>query len=78
MIVRVADAGPGVAEADLQSIFVPFFRGSSAEANNSPDGHGLGLAISQRVVEAHQGTITAANRPAGGLCVTLSLPLRAA
>ena len=75
VIVRVADAGPGVAEAELQSIFVPFFRGSSAEASNSPDGHGLGLAISRRVVEAHQGTISAANRPAGGLCVTVCLPL---
>ena len=78
VIVRVADAGPGVADAELKSIFVPFFRGSSAEANNSPDGHGLGLAISQRVVEAHQGTISAANRPSGGLCVTVSLPLSAA
>lgn len=80
VIVRVADAGPGVAEADLQAIFAPFFRASAAnpqKPNNAQDGHGLGLAISQRVVEAHQGTISAANRPTGGLCVTVSLPLKA-
>ena len=71
VIVRVQDAGPGVAESDLQAIFAPFFRGSAVTAQ---DGHGLGLAISQRVVEAHQGTIVAANRPGGGLCVTVSLP----
>ena len=78
VIVRVADAGPGVAEADLQAIFAPFFRAGAAKPKNSPDGHGLGLAISQRVVEAHQGTISAANRPTGGLCVTVTLPLRTA
>ena len=78
MIVRVADAGPGVAEADLQAIFAPFFRAGAAKAKNSPDGHGLGLAISRRVVETHQGTISAANRPTGGLCVTVTLPLRTA
>ena len=76
VIVRVADAGPGVAEADLQAIFAPFFRAGAAKGKNSPDGHGLGLAISRRVVEAHQGTISAANRPTGGLCVTVTLPLR--
>lgn len=74
VIVRVIDAGPGVDEADLQAIFAPFFRGSATKPENSPDGHGLGLAISQRVVAAHGGTITAANRDGGGLIVTLSLP----
>ena len=79
VIVSVVDAGPGVAEAELQAIFAPFFRGSAAKPKNSPDGHGLGLAISQRVVEAHGGTIAAVNRPTGdGLIVTLSLPKRAA
>jgi two-component system, OmpR family, sensor kinase len=70
--IRVLDEGPGVAEAELQSIFAPFFRSS---ATNSFDGHGLGLAISQRVVEAHRGSIQAVNRPAGGLNVSVLLPL---
>lgn len=73
--IRVADSGKGVPEADLPAIFAPFFRsGRSA----TPDGYGLGLAISQRVVGLHGGTITAENRPEGGLCVTVFLPRRAA
>jgi two-component system, OmpR family, sensor kinase len=69
--LTIADEGPGVAAGDLASIFDPFYRGS--EAARTP-GHGLGLAIARRVVEAHGGTITASNRPTGGLAVTLRLP----
>ena len=69
--IRVLDDGPGVAEADLQAIFQPFFRSSSASA----DGHGLGLAIARQVVQAHGGSIKVANRPQGGLCVEIVLPL---
>ncbi|NHZ63283.1 ATP-binding protein [Massilia genomosp. 1] len=73
--VSVCDRGPGVAQADLASIFQPFFR-SNATSNNV-DGHGLGLAIAQRVIDAHQGTIMASNREGGGLRVDIVLPLRA-
>jgi len=69
--IRVLDRGPGVAEQDLEQIFQPFFRSSSASA----EGHGLGLAIAQHVVQAHGGTIKASNRPTGGLCVELVLPI---
>lgn len=71
--LSVLDRGPGVPAADLQAIFAPFFR--SEPASNNIDGHGLGLAIAQRVVAAHGGTIGAANRDGGGLVVTLILPL---
>jgi two-component system OmpR family sensor kinase len=71
--IEVRDRGPGIAESDLASIFEPFFR--SNQTHNNVDGHGLGLAIAQRVVHAHGGTITAANQPAGGLRVTISLPI---
>jgi two-component system OmpR family sensor kinase len=76
VLLRVIDDGPGVAEADLETIFQPFYR-SNPSANNI-DGHGLGLAIARRVIEAHGGTISAANRDAGGLCVTITLPCSAA
>lgn len=70
--ITVSDEGGGVPESELQAIFEPFFRG---QRKNSPDGHGLGLAISQRVITAHHGSIAANNRAAGGLCVTVSLPV---
>ena len=70
--IRVLDRGPGVAPADLATIFQPFFRSSSA----SVEGHGLGLAIAQHVIEAYGGNIKATNRADGGLCVEMVLPVK--
>ncbi|WP_300336380.1 ATP-binding protein [Accumulibacter sp.] len=70
--VVVSDRGPGVAEADLEAIFEPFYR---ADNNRGTSGYGLGLAIARRAVSAHGGQLRARNRPGGGLEVTLSLPL---
>jgi signal transduction histidine kinase len=71
--IRVLDRGPGVATADLQAIFEPFFRSSGAPKD--VEGHGLGLAIAQQVVQAHGGAIAACNRVDGGLCVEVTLPI---
>lgn len=73
--LSVRDHGPGVPEADLPKLFRPFFRGSNAAR---AEGHGLGLAIVERIAHAHGGQASAANAAGGGLCVTLSLPLVAA
>lgn len=69
--LRVRDQGPGVPEADLPRLFRPFFRGGNAAR---ADGHGLGLAIVQRVATAHGGRVDAVNIPGGGLEVSLQLP----
>lgn len=74
--IHVMDNGPGVAQEDLGRIFQPFYRSSNTEKD--VDGHGLGLAIAQQVVQQHGGRIAAANRTGGGLCVELSLPLMSA
>ena len=71
LCIRVLDRGPGVAPADLETIFQPFFR----SANAGTEGHGLGLAIAQHVIEAHGGSIKATNRAGGGLCVEMILPV---
>lgn len=70
--IAVCDNGPGVPEAELASLFRPFFRGSNAA---EAEGHGLGLAIVQRVANIHGGELAAANREGGGLRVSLRLPL---
>ncbi|MBN8921821.1 MAG: two-component sensor histidine kinase [Rhodanobacter sp. 68-29] len=68
----VRDHGPGVPEDELDSLFRPFFRGSNAA---HAEGHGLGLAIAQRVAKVHGGEILARNGEGGGLEVRLRLPL---
>jgi signal transduction histidine kinase len=55
----IRDTGPGISSAALDKIFNPFFTTKEA-------GTGLGLAIVHRIVEAHDGTITAGNAPDGG------------
>ncbi|WP_295992789.1 ATP-binding protein [Rugamonas sp.] len=73
LCIRVLDRGPGVPAADLDAIFQPFFRASGM--HKDIEGHGLGLAIAQHVVLAHGGSIAASNRPDGGLCVEIELPV---
>jgi len=71
--VAVLDRGPGVPENELRLIFEPFFRGSGVKGTA---GHGLGLAIARRVIEAHGGTLCASNRGGGGLCIEIALPAK--
>jgi len=69
--LRVRDYGPGVPEAVLADIFLPFRRIAIGDS----DGAGLGLAIAERAVHVHRGTIRATNAPGGGLIVELDLPV---
>ena len=71
--VSVADHGPGVPEDELAHIFEPFHRAGNG---HPAPGFGLGLAIAQRALAAHGGSIGARLRPGGGLVVDLHLPLR--
>ncbi|CAO3379162.1 sensor histidine kinase [Azospirillum argentinense] len=70
-VLTVRDSGPGIAEADLPRIFVPFF--TTKEAG---DGLGLGLSISHGIVEDFGGSLTAANHPEGGALFTIRLKRR--
>jgi signal transduction histidine kinase len=69
----VRDYGPGVHESELVSIFQPFYRVSDARDRQS-GGAGLGLAIAERVIRIHGGTIRAENTTPRGLEVEILLP----
>jgi two-component system sensor histidine kinase CpxA len=73
-VVRVTDSGPGVPEDALDKLFRPFYRIDDARGRQT-GGVGLGLAITDRAVRLHGGTIRVSNRPQGGLMVEIRLPL---
>ncbi|HEX2012377.1 MAG TPA: ATP-binding protein [Roseateles sp.] len=69
----VMDSAPGVDGEHLARIFDRFFRAEHSR-NRSSGGAGLGLTLCQRIVEAHDGHITARASPLGGLWMAISLP----
>ena len=68
-VVRVIDDGPGVPEAERDSIFRRFWRRDRTQAES----RGLGLAIVARVAETHDGSVTVDNLPDSGAVFTLRL-----
>ena len=64
--ITVSDRGPGIPDAHLKSVFLPFYR-IEASRNRETGGTGLGLAIAQQFTGALRGTLTLANRHGGGL-----------
>jgi two-component system, OmpR family, sensor histidine kinase CpxA len=71
--LTVRDHGPGVPESELVNIFQPFYRVSDARDRQS-GGAGLGLAIAERVIRIHGGTVRAENAAPRGLQVEILLP----
>jgi len=76
-ILRVVDDGPGIPEARLDEARQPFVRLDTARERNT-EGLGLGLAIVERIVQAHAGQLRLSNRPTGGLQAEIELPIAGA
>lgn len=76
--IRVADSGPGLPPQSESHVFEKFFRGRTIVADGQR-GIGLGLSICRALVEAHDGQISARNRPEGGaeFIISLACPLQA-
>jgi len=73
VLLVIRDHGKGVHGSDLERIFQPFYRVAEARDRES-GGAGLGLAISDRVVRIHGGTIHAENAEPPGLKVIIKIP----
>ncbi|MFC3681745.1 ATP-binding protein [Bacterioplanoides pacificum] len=79
--INIRDHGPGVADAQLADLLRPFVRHEDARQRSTESlqqghrGYGLGLAIADKVVRAHEGSLTLSNHPQGGLQADICLPL---
>jgi two-component system, OmpR family, sensor histidine kinase BaeS len=71
--LEVLDTGPGLSDEDQAHAFDRFYRGTAGEGTA---GSGIGLAVAAELVHAHDGEITAQNRPSGGAHVRITLPAR--
>ncbi len=70
--VTVADTGVGIAEADLERVFEEFQQVGDPDRHRA--GTGLGLALTKRLVEAHEGEILLVSTPGEGSAFTVRLP----
>ena len=66
VLVRIADRGPGVPEAERNRIFEPFF--------TTKQSTGLGLSVCHSIVAQHRGQLSVEGRPGGGAVFILRLP----
>lgn len=76
--LTVHDTGPGIAAEDLPHVFDPFYRSSSESMRRASGSHkggaGLGLALAQWIVEAHDGAIAVSSAPGAGATFTVDFP----
>jgi len=68
LLISVCDNGPGLPEDKLDKLTEPYI-------TTREKGTGLGLAIVKKIVEDHKGSMSLANQPSGGACITLTFPL---
>ena len=68
-IFEIKDTGPGIAEEDLTYIFDPFF-------TTKKSGTGLGLTITHRIIEEHDGSIEVESKPGAGSTFRVLIPLQ--
>lgn len=74
LTLLVSDEGPGLSAADLEQVFVPFFRAASAR---SVPGHGIGLPLTARIMALHGGMVRVASELGHGTQVWLEWPMPA-
>ena len=72
-MIVIEDDGPGIPDAEIERVFQPFVRLEESRGRET-GGSGLGLTIARAVIRSHGGEIVLANRPEGGLRVTIRLP----
>ena len=67
--LRIIDQGPGIPDAELDTIFDRFIQ--SSKTRSGAGGTGLGLPISREIMRLHRGSISASNNPDRGACFSI-------
>jgi signal transduction histidine kinase len=73
VLLRVSDTGPGIAESEQEKVFRLFYR--SPNQGTVHQGMGIGLAISQKLAQAHGGILMVESQPGQGATFILRLPV---
>ncbi|WP_060872954.1 sensor histidine kinase [Myroides odoratus] len=68
LVVQVIDQGIGIAEEDLESIFVPFYRGKN---QHYKEGNGIGLPLTNKIIKLHKGTLHVDSQVGEGTTFTI-------
>lgn len=74
IIVEVKDSAPAITEEEKVKLFDPYYRGGDTDKRQRVPGLGLGLAISRKLVELHQGELWVVSEPGRGNTFAFSLP----
>jgi signal transduction histidine kinase len=69
MRIRISDSGGGITQENMRRLFEPFF-------TTKQNGTGLGLAVTRRIIEEHNGTIQVDSNPGKGTTFTVTLPMK--
>lgn len=75
IVCSIADTGIGISEDDQAHIFERFYKADKSRTRSNGGGSGLGLAIAQKIVELHHGTIAVASQPGHGATFSVALPI---
>ena len=68
VLFEISDDGPGIAPEVMDHLFERFSKGSDGK-------HGIGLALAKAIAEEHDGSINACNKPEGGACFEITIPV---
>lgn len=70
-VIRLSDSGIGMSDTDKAHLFTLFYRGTQESVT---EGHGIGMALSQKIIHLHQGTISVHSEEGKGTTFVVELP----
>jgi two-component system NtrC family sensor kinase len=76
VVIAVTDTGCGIEAENIEKVFEPFYTTKTPDAHTGKEGTGLGLAFCKRIIDSHNGELTARSTPNIETTFTISIPLQ--